>query len=496
MQGNQKLIQGKVPDDFEEAKSTMGMENMDAGILKSLVEQAVKEIQAEGNCPAATAKTPNYGIFETMNEAIEASAAAQHVLLFQGIEQRQKYVDIIRRTCLKKENLELMSRLAVEETAIGKYEDKVQKNRAAALNTPGTEALQTEVKTGDHGITLVEQCPFGVIGSITPTTNPTETIICNSIGMIAGGNTVVFSPHPRAKKTSIMLIKLLNKALVDGGAPDNIITMVTEPSIENSNIMMEHPLVRMLVATGGPGIVKKVLSSGKKAIGAGPGNPPAVVDETADVEKAAKDIVDGSSFDNNVPCIAEKEVFAVDSIFDYLKINMKANGAFELTDRDVIEKLWKLVSKPAGGPKTEFVGKSAPYILEKLGLQVDPSVRLIIMEVENDHPFVQTEMMMPILPLVRVEDVDQGIELAHEAEHGNRHSAMIHSTNVKAMSKMAKIMETTIFVKNAPSYAGIGIGGEGHTTFTIAGPTGEGITGPKSFCRERRCVLADAFSIR
>ena len=175
----------------------MGMENIDAGILKSLVEQAVKEIQAEGSCPAAAPQTPNYGIFETMNEAIEASAAAQHVLLFQGIEQRQKYVDIIRRTCLKKENLELMSRLAVEETAIGKYEDKVQKNRAAALNTPGTEALQTEVKTGDHGITLVEQCPFGVIGSITPTTNPTETIICNSIGMIAGGNTVVFSPHPR-----------------------------------------------------------------------------------------------------------------------------------------------------------------------------------------------------------------------------------------------------------------------------------------------------------
>ena len=299
------------------------------------------------------------------------------------------------------------------------------------------------------------------------------------------------------KNTSIYLVKTLNKALHQAGAPLNMITMIAEPSLEATDEMINHPSVRMLVATGGPAIVKKVLSSGKKAIGAGPGNPPVVVDETANIEQAAKDIVDGSSFDNNVPCIAEKEVFAVDSIFDYLLISMKRVGAYEIKDNICVEKLWNLVSKEDGsGPKVEFVGKSAKYILQKIGIEVEDTIRLIIMETDKSHPFVQQEMMMPILPLVRCENVDQAIAWAYEAEHGNRHSAMMHSTNITKLSKMAKLMETTIFVKNGPSYAGLGIYGQGYTTFTIAGPTGEGLTSPRSFCRKRECVLKDMFNIR
>ena len=474
---------------------------IDPEVLQQLVAQAVKQLQTEGSRPcaaaaAAPAAKEEYGVFETIGAAIDASAEAQHTLLFQPPRTRQKWVDVIRKTCLKKDVMEIISRMAVEETGIGRYEDKVTKNTAAARYTPGIEDLITDARTGDHGITLFEYCPFGVIGAITPTTNPTETIINNSICMIAGGNTVVFSPHPRACKTSIFLVQTLNKALVEAGAPDNMITMIRKPTIDATNEMIDNPKVRMLVATGGPGIVKKVLSSGKKAIGAGPGNPPAVVDETANIEQAAQDIVAGSSFDNNVPCIAEKEVFAVDTIFDYLMINMKGAGAYEIKDRNVIEQLWRLVSNEKGGPKVEFVGKSAQYILDKIGIQVDDSKRLIIMEVNKDHPFVQTEMMMPILPLVRCDNVDQAIEWAHETEHGNRHSAMMHSTNVTKLSKMAKLMETTIFVKNGPSFAGLGIGGEGYPTFTIAGPTGEGLTSPKSFCRRRECVLKDMFNIR
>ena len=314
--------------------------------------------------------------------------------------------------------------------------------------------------------------------------------------MIAGGNTVVFSPHPRAKKTTITLVTMLNKALSEVGAPDNLITTVREPSIENTNIMMEHPKIRMLVATGGPAIVKKVMSTGKKAIGAGAGNPPVVVDETADIEKAAKDIVDGSSFDNNVPCIAEKEVFAVACVYDYLKKCMKDNGAYEITDPAMVAKLDALVSNEKGKPKVEFVGKSAKYILDKLGIQVDDSIRLIIMDAKFEDHLVQEEMMMPILPLVCVPDVDTAIDYAHKAEHGNRHTAIMHSKNVEKLTKMAKLCETTIFVKNAPSYAGIGVNAEGITTFTIAGPTGEGLTSARSFCRKRKCVMSDAFHIR
>lgn len=438
----------------------------------------------------------NYGIFGTMDAAVEASFVAQKQLLNASMTDKQKYVDTIKATILKKENLELISRMSVEETEIGKYEHKLIKNRVAAEKTPGIEDLTTEAMTGDNGLTLVEYCPFGVIGAITPTTNPTETIICNSISMIAGGNTVVFSPHPRAKNVSIKLVTMLNKALEEAGAPDNLIATVKEPSIENTNIMMEHPKIRMLVATGGPAIVNKVMSTGKKAIGAGAGNPPVVVDETADIEKAAIDIVNGCSFDNNVPCIAEKEVFAVDQICDYLIHYMKLNGAYEIKDRDLIQKLLDLVTNENGGPKVSFVGKSAPYILNKLGISVDENIKVIIMEVEKNHHFVLEEMMMPILPIVRTKDVDEAIECAYVAEHGNRHTAIMHSKNVDKLTKMARLLETTIFVKNAPSYAGIGVGGEGTTTFTIAGPTGEGLTTARSFCRKRRCVMVDAFNIR
>lgn len=470
--------------------------DMDMKVIEQLVSQALKEIQSERPLLFNEPLIEKYGVYGTIDEAITASEAAQKTLVFSPISVRQRYVDIIRKTALKRENLELMSRLAVEETGIGNYEHKLLKNRLAAEKTPGTEDLTTEALTGDRGLTLTEYCPFGVIGAITPTTNPTETIINNSISMIAGGNTVVFSPHPRAKKVSQMLVKLLNKALMDAGAPADLITMVEEPTIESTNRMIEAPGIRLLVATGGPAIVKLVLSSGKKAIGAGAGNPPVVVDETANIEKAAKDIVDGCSFDNNVPCVAEKEVFAVDGICDYLIHNMKLNGAFELTDGELIKKLVALVTTEKGGPQTAFVGKSARYILERLGIIVDNSVKIIIMEVPKDHILVKEEMMMPILPIVRVDNVDIAIDYAREAEGGNRHTAIMHSRNVEKLSKMAKLLDTTIFVKNAPSFAGLGAGGEGHNTFTIAGPTGEGITSARSFCRKRRCVLSDAFSIR
>lgn len=470
--------------------------DMDLKAIEQMVEQVLREIQSEQMMSVTEKRKEGYGLFSTIEEAIEASEKAQKKLLYTGMADRQKYVDVIRKTVLNKENLELISRLAVEETEIGCYEHKLIKNRLAAEKTPGTEDLISEAVTGDNGLTLIEYCPFGVIGAITPTTNPTETIINNSISMIAGGNTVLFSPHPRAKKVSRLLVKMLNKALIEAGAPSDLISMVEEPSLENTEKMISNPKVRLLVATGGPSIVKKVLSSGKKAIGAGAGNPPVVVDETADIKKAAKDIVDGCSFDNNVPCIAEKEVFAVDSICDHLIQYMKDNGAYLMTDRQQIEELKALVTTEKGGPKTSFVGKSAVYILDQLGVKVPDSVRVIIMEAPKDDLFVQEEMMMPILPIVRVSDVDTAIEYAYEAEQGNRHTAIMHSQNVEKLSKMAKILETTIFVKNAPSFAGIGAGGEGHTTFTIAGPTGEGLTSARSFCRKRKCVLADAFSIR
>ena len=470
--------------------------NIDERLVAGIVN-AVLSRMGDGADSSADADGGSCGVFESMDEAVEAAAAAQKKYLNCTMHDRAAYVQAIRDVVLDQENLSYLSRQSVEETEMGNYEHKLIKNRLAATKTPGIEDLTTEAMSGDDGLTLVEYSPFGVIGAITPTTNPTETIICNSIGMLAAGNSVVFSPQTKKKNVSLHLVRLINRALAEAGAPANLVVTVSKPSIENTNAMMAHPLVRMLVATGGPGIVKTVLSSGKKAIGAGAGNPPVVVDETANIEKAGKDIIDGCCFDNNLPCIAEKEVIVVDSAADYLIFNMKKNGAYEVKDPELIDRLVKLAVQENGkSPVTSFVGKSAKYILEQVGVQVGDDVKAIIMQTAEDHPFVQVELMMPILPIVRVPDVDAAIEMAIRVEHGNRHTAIMHSRNVDKLTKMAKLIQTTIFVKNGPSYAGIGVGGEGYTTFTIAGPTGEGLTSAKSFARRRRCVLVGGLDVR
>ncbi|WP_321501036.1 aldehyde dehydrogenase family protein [Breoghania sp.] len=479
-------------------------------LVSSLLAGAMAQSAApkRGVCPVTGRSAPDTsitdeealtlgdGVFETMDEAIEAAEEAQRQYLFCSMAARHQFVEGIREVFLNEATLERISRMAADLTGMGNTAHKIIKNRVAAQKSPGVEDLTTDACSGDGGLTLVEYSPYGVIGAITPTTNPTETIICNSIGMLAAGNAAVFSPHPRAKQVSLLAIKMINRKLASLGAPANLVVTVLAPSIENTNAMMKHPKVRMLVATGGPGIVRTVMSTGKKAIGAGAGNPPVVVDETADIEKAAQDIVNGSSFDNNLPCIAEKEIVAVEQIADYLISCMRKCGAYFVEDPAIVKKLEALVINEKGGPQTSCVGKSARYLLDKVGITVGDDIKLILIDLPKEHVFVQEELMMPILPLVRSPSVDDAIDLAVELEHGNRHTAIMHSTNVRKLTKMAKLIQTTIFVKNGPSYAGIGVGGEGHTTFTIAGPTGEGLTSAKSFARLRRCVMVEALNVR
>ena len=426
------------------------------------------------------------GIFENIETAIEAAYEAQKQLFNSKLELREKIIKTIRKEILK--NIKLISELAVEETGMGRVNDKILKNTLAIEKTPGLEDLVTTAFTGDDGLTMLEYSPYGVIGAIAPSTNPSETIICNAIGMIAAGNAVVFAPHPGAKVVSQKTIELINIAIERAGGPKNLVVTVKEPSLENASIMMKHELVKMLCATGGPGVVKSVLSSGKKAIGAGAGNPPVLVDETADIEKAAKDIVNGASFDNNLPCIAEKEVVAVDAIADRLINEMQKNNAYLIKDAYIIDKLEKEVVVN-GKINRKYVGKNADFILKSLGINVPETVRVIIMETDKNHIFAKEELLMPILPVVRVANAEEGIVVSKMLENGNRHTATVHSKNVDVLSKYARELETTILVKNGPSYAGIGAGGEGYTTFTIAGPTGEGLTTARSFARIRRCAL-------
>ena len=380
-------------------------------------------------------------------------------------------------------------------SGMGNVGHKILKHHLVAEKTPGTEDITTTAWSGDRGLTLIEMGPFGVIGAITPSTNPSETVICNTIGMLAGGNTVVFNPHPSAIKTSIFAINMVNEASREAGGPDIIACTVEKPTLETSSIMMKHKDISLLVATGGTGVVTTVLSSGKRGIGAGAGNPPALVDETADVRKAAEDIVNGCTFDNNLPCIAEKEIVAVDSIADELMHYMVTEqGCYKISEEEQ-EKLTATVLT-SKGLNRKCVGRSAKTLLSMIGVTVPDNIRCIVFEGEKEHPLIAEELMMPILGMVRAKDFDDAVEKAVWLEHGNRHSAHIHSKNVDNITKYAKAIDTAILVKNAPSYAALGFGGEGYCTFTIASRTGEGLTSASTFTKRRRCVMSDSLCIR
>ena len=438
------------------------------------------------------------GVFSDMEQAIDAAEKAQKELIAMTLEKRRQIIQSIRAVLI--EHLETMSKLALEETAFGRWEDKVLKNRLAVEKTPGVEDLEPFSYTDDHGLTLVERAPYGLIGSIVPCTNPTESIIHNGISMVAGGNSVVFNPHPVAKKTSNYVISLINTAITGAGGPQNLMCTIADPTVETAQAMMKHPRIKLLVVTGGPNVVKIAMNSGKKVIAAGPGNPPCVVDETADIAKAGKDIVSGAGIDNNIICICEKEILAVHSIVDALKEAMKDNGAYEL-NKNQIEEVTKLViadpGRPGheGAPNKKYVGKNASVIAKEIGLNISDETRILLCEVEGDHPLVWTEQLMPVIPIVRMENAEKAINFAVMCEHGFRHTASIHSRNIDMLSKMAKVIDCSLFVKNGPNYAGMGLGGAGFTSYTIASPTGEGMTRARTFTRERRCSLIDYFRI-
>lgn len=305
---------------------------------------------------------------------------------------------------------------------------------------------------------------------------------------------MVFNVHPRAKRVSADCLQALNTAIIEAGGPANLITMTREPTMENVDKMAANPKIRLMAGTGGMGMVNALLRSGKKCIGAGAGNPPVIVDETADIELAGRKIYEGASFDNNILCFAEKEVFAVNTAYDGLLHELQKQGAY-LLNKAQTEQLVNIVLQPKKGGGHEvnkkWVGKDAARILETIGVHVPDTCRLAICEVSADHPFVLVEQMMPVLPIVRCQSFEQAVEDAVVAEHGNRHTASIFSKDVDHMTRFARVIETTIYVKNSATKAGVGIGGEGHCTMTIAGPTGEGITCAKSFCRRRRCMLAE-----
>lgn len=462
--------------------------------INNIVQYVIAELEEKrGDATASVG-----GIFPDITRAVTAASRAQKMWIALPLEKRKEVIAHLRERL--RENAQVLAWAAWRETGLGRYEDKIEKNLLNINKVPGIEDLEPTAWSGDRGLTLMERAPFGVCGSITPVTNPAATVIGNSIVMIAGGNSVVFNPHPSAKECSARTIAVINQAIIEAGGPANLVAGVAEPTIESAQELMKHPGTRLTLVTGGEAVVHVAMQSGKRAICAGPGNPPVVVDETADLDEAARGIIKGASFDNNIICTDEKNIIAVDAIADRLIAALRGLGCRILT-QDELARLEKVIfSEPvkpgkSTGLNKKLIGQNPSVILKEIGIAVDDQVRLAIAEVPREHTLVWTEQMMPILPLVRVLDADAAIDFAIAVEGGRRHTAVMYSRHLDHLSRYAKEADVSIFVKNGPNLAGLGYGGEGFCSFSIAGTTGEGMTRPRTFTRERRCVLVDAFRI-
>jgi aldehyde dehydrogenase len=472
--------------------------------ISRVVSEVLGELRrSRGAAPAVQAtaalgKPGRFGVFEQVSDAVTAAVEAQRALQKKGTEAWAKAVVCIRKICI--EQAKPLGEEEFHETKIGRLDHKIEKLIVAGERTPGVEYLRTETSSGTNGVTLTEFAPFGVIGAITPVTHSLPTLAGNAINMLAAGNAMVVNPHPSGARVACHGVELFNRAIHEAIGIDNLITIIANPTLESANEIFSHRDVKLLCVTGGPAVGRAALASKKRAIVAGPGNPPVVVDETADLDNAARSIIKGGAYDNNLLCIGEKEVFAVQDIFDELLRAMERAGAVRL-DKQQVELLTKAAFVPAADDKThlvvnkDFIGKDPAELAERAGFSLPRKTELLFAETDESNPFVPEEQMMPFVPFVRVPNLDRAIELALKHEHGFKHTALIHSRNVETITHMGRVMDVSIFVANGPCMAGLGIGGEGYLSYSIATPTGEGVTTPLTFTRQRRLAMVGGMRI-
>lgn len=472
---------------------------MDEQLISRVVSEVLARLQEVQVAKAAGAT--GFGVYDKMEDAVAAAQDSFEKLRKGGMRARREAIAAIRRLCVQ--NAETWGRLEFEETKIGRLKHKIEKLRICGDLVPGVEFLERQAFTGDFGLTVIEYAPWGVIGAVTPSTHSVPTITGNAINMIAAGNTVVFNPHPSASQCAAVAIRAYNEAIFQATGISDVLCTVRKPTLETFDAMCKSPHVKLLCVTGGPAVVKAAMRTGKRAICAGPGNPPVVVDETANIERAARSIIQGAAYDNNLLCIGEKEVFVVESVADQLFAALKAAGAVQLNDEQIAALTKAAFVFPEGqgcgcahpSVNKKLVGADAAVLAQTIGLNVPPTTELLFGETHADHLFVQEEQMMPFLPIVRVKNVDEAIEQAIRAEHGYKHTAIMHSQNIANLTRMAQEVDTTLFIKNGPCMTGLGLGGEGFLSFSIATPTGEGVTTPMTFTRSRRCVMVEALNL-
>ena len=459
--------------------------------------RGVPAASAPASAPALRGR---FGVFQDADEACAAAHEAFLLLQRKGMAARRKAEEIVKT--LAEKNAAEWGRVELEETKIGRLDHKIEKLQIIKL-VPGVDWIRPDGRSGDHGITLEEYTPFGVVGAVTPSTHSIPTLSGNIVNIVSAGNAAVFNAHPAAARCAALAVRSYNEAIYRETGIENIATIIETPTMESFAAMCRNEAVRLLLVTGGPGVVKAAMQTGKRAICAGPGNPPVYVDDSACMKRAARTIIQGASYDNNLLCIGEKEVFALEAIADQLMGEMEKNGAVRLTGAQLdalTRAAFTFKESPGGGPphasvNRELIGKDPAVLARAAGLNIPSGTQLLFAETDSSHPFVVEEQMMPFLPIVRVKNLEEGLARSLEAEHGYKHTSIIHSHDVEAMTAMGRALDTTLFIKNGPCMSGLGLGGEGYLSYSIATPTGEGVTNPKTFCRVRRCVMVDNLRI-
>jgi propionaldehyde dehydrogenase len=474
--------------------------SIDPKQVELIVEKVLEGLSASGQSPPADTPSPtgSGGVFREMEDAIQAAVAAQQALVRLPLATREKIIQAMRD--VGRANREEYGRMELEETDLGAVSGTVLKLETAC-GVPGMEDLTSEVYMGDRGVTINERLPVGVIASINAITNAAPGIVHNGIMMLAGGNTVVHNPHPKTKIISARVVQDINAAIVAAGGPSNCMTTVTEPDIPTAQYLMTHPQIDLISVTGGHRVVEFATKTGKRVIAGGPGNPPVVVDETADLDHAARCIIKGASFSNCTPCSSEKEIFVVDSVADKLKSLLIQYGAYELSkthEEALLKEIFKEVrpGRVPGVINMDYIGKPPHIILKRaIDLEVPPETKIAILETDKEHPLIWTEQIMPILPFVRCGDAKEAMTMGVAAEQGLRHTIVFHSNNLENLAYMSSIADASQFVKNASSIGGIGVDGEGFKSLHIA-TGGEGLVRPRVYSLIRRCVLTDDLRYR
>jgi len=358
-----------------------------------------------------------------------------------------------------------LAKKAVEETKMGVVEDKIIKNHYAAeyIYNKHKNAKTCGIIKDDknNGIKVVAE-PLGILAGIIPTTNPTSTAIFKSLISLKTRNAIIFSPHPRAKHCTIESAKIVLEAAIKAGAPKDIIGWIDEPTMELSTALLHHPDINCILATGGPGMVKASYSSGKPALGVGPGNVPAIIDETADIKTAVSSILMSKTFDNGMICASEQSVITVKDVYDEVKEEFLYRGAFVL-NKEQSEKVSKIILTPQGTVNPAIVGQSAYKIAEIAGISVPEETKVLISErglVDSSDSFAH-EKLSPILAMYKAEDFAEAVDISYKLVMlgGAGHSAVLHTDErtQERVNYFAKKIPTCRLLVNSPSSQG-GIG--------------------------------------